>query len=84
MTVLFLSELLLFIRTETTSHMTIADFHEQDTVSIRLHVTFPHVECPGESCIYTLGTRVLVMSEFEVSAPSIAAPCQLADAPMRS
>lgn len=48
MTVLFLSELLLFIKVDTSSHMAVADFHEHDAVSIRLHVTFPYIECTGE------------------------------------
>lgn len=49
MTVLFLSELVLFIKVDTTSQMAVADFHEHDAVSVRLYVTFPHVDCIGES-----------------------------------
>lgn len=48
MVVLVLSELLAYIKVDTASHMAVADFHEHDTVTARLHVTFPFVECTGE------------------------------------
>lgn len=53
MTVLFLSELMLFIKVDITSHMAVANFHEYDVVTVRLYVTFPHVDCTGESAEIT-------------------------------
>lgn len=48
MLVLFLSELVMYIKVDTTSHMAVADFHEHDAVTARLHATFPYIECKGE------------------------------------
>lgn len=48
MAVLVLSELLMYIKVDTTSHMAVADVHEHDVVAARLHATFPFVECKGE------------------------------------
>lgn len=48
MGVLVLSELLMYIKVDTTSHMAVADVHEHDVVTARLHATFPFVECKGE------------------------------------
>ncbi|CAM9733774.1 unnamed protein product [Discosporangium mesarthrocarpum] len=45
MVILFLSELKLFLTVDTSSHMTVADFHEYDTVTVRLHMTFPYIKC---------------------------------------
>ncbi|CAM9508791.1 unnamed protein product [Hapterophycus canaliculatus] len=45
MVVLVLSEVLSFIKVETSSHMAVADFHQDDAITARLHVTFPFVEC---------------------------------------
>lgn len=59
MALLFLSELLLFIKVETSSHMAVADFHDHDAVTARLHVTFPYVSCKGEC---TWGCRTVVIS----------------------
>lgn len=53
MAVLVLSELLAYIKVDTASHMAVADFHEHDTVTARLHVTFPFVECKGENVLCT-------------------------------
>ncbi|CAN0192780.1 unnamed protein product [Laminaria digitata] len=48
MAVLFLSEMLMFIKVDTISHMAVADFHDHDAVTARLHVTFPYIGCKGE------------------------------------
>lgn len=48
MGVLVLSELLMYVKVDTTSHMAVADVHEHDLVTARLHATFPFVECKGE------------------------------------
>lgn len=48
MVVLVLSELLMYIKVDTTSHMAVADVHEHDVVTARLHATFPFIECKGE------------------------------------
>lgn len=48
MAVLFLSELSMFIKVDTSSHMAIANVHEHDAVTSRLHVTFPHIHCKGK------------------------------------
>eukprot|EP00752_Nemacystus_decipiens_P006387 g5758.t1 len=45
MGLLVLSELLMYIKVDTTSHMAVADVHEHDVVTARLHATFPYVEC---------------------------------------
>ncbi|CAM9555938.1 unnamed protein product [Ectocarpus sp. 6 AP-2014] len=45
MAVLVISELLAYIKVDTSSHMAVADFHEHDAVTARLHATFPFVEC---------------------------------------
>ena len=48
MVVLFLSETLMFIKVDTSSRMAVADFHDHDAVTARLHVTFPYIGCKGE------------------------------------
>lgn len=48
MAVLVISELLAYIKVDTSSHMAVADFHEHDAVTARLHATFPFVECQGQ------------------------------------
>ena len=48
MAVLFISEMLMFVKVDTSSHMAVADFHDHDAVTARLHVTFPYIGCKGE------------------------------------
>ncbi|CAM9888677.1 unnamed protein product [Choristocarpus tenellus] len=45
MVILFLSELKIYLTVDTLTHMAVADFHEYDTVNVRLHVTFPYISC---------------------------------------
>lgn len=63
MAVLVLSELLAYIKVDTASHMAVADFHEHDTVTARLHATFPFVECTGESVLCPDGGIISISSE---------------------
>lgn len=48
MTVLVFSEVVMYVKVDTASHMAVADFHDHDAVTARLHITFPFVECKGE------------------------------------
>ena len=40
--------MLMFVKVDTSSHMAVADFHDHDAVTARLHVTFPYIGCKGE------------------------------------